>query len=138
MVDRETGDLVRDDGVVRHRGQFVAVGPDATNLTVHGAHPGDCLYKLRIRRNQDGNPMRRSFGTRAGQTRTEVILLPSHSFDQANVRREGVRAGILAKREDNKTKNEAVRGRLGFTLGTAAHGDTPQPRGDRRSARRRQ
>ena len=56
LVDRETGDLMRDkqSGNIVYRGQFVAVGPDALNLTVHGAHSGECLFRLRLKRDRNG------------------------------------------------------------------------------------
>jgi len=136
MVDRETGDLVRDNGVVRYRGQFVAVGPDALNLTVHGAHAGDCLYQLRVKRDRNGRTVREDYQDKRGNSRSRVVLLPSHSFDQANARAEGVKANIRAKREERKAQGDAVRGRLGFKIGEAVDVQEAQPRGNHRSAKR--
>jgi hypothetical protein len=123
MVDRETGDLVRDrqtNGIV-YRGQFVAVGPDALNLTVHGAHPGECLFRLRLKRDRNGEVVYEPYTDSKGNPRTKPVLLPSQSFDQANARVAGVKASILAKRDARTAEENRVKQNLGFTVGNAAH-----------------
>lgn len=118
LVDRENGDLMRDkqSGNIVYRGQFVAVGPDATNLTVHGAHPGECLFRLRLKRNRNGEVAYESYTDSRGQARQKPVLLPCQSFDQANVRAEGVKASILAKRDERASSENAMKSRLGFNV----------------------
>lgn len=122
MVDRETGDLMRDKqtGNVVYRGQFVAIGPDATNLTVHGAHPGECMFRLRLKRDRNGEVVYESYTDSKGNQHSKAVLLPSQSFDQANARAEGVKASILAKRDERAASENAMKSRLGFKVGDAA------------------
>jgi len=121
MIDRETGDLMRDKQTsnVVYRGQFVAIGPDATNLTVHGAHPGECMFRLRLKRDRNGEVVFESYTDSKGNQRTKPVLLPSQSFAQANTRAEGVKASILAKREEKAATENAMKSRLGFKVGDA-------------------
>lgn len=121
MIDRETGDLVRDkqNGSIVYRGQFVAVGPDALNLTVHGAHPGECMFRLRLKRDRNGEVVYESYTDSKGNARSKPVLLPSQSFDQANARAAGVKASILAKRDAKAAEESAFKSRLGFRVGDA-------------------
>ncbi len=126
LIDRTTGDLVhdRDTGNVVYRGQFVAVGPDAMDLKVHGAHPGECLFKLRIRRDRNGNAMQEEYVDNRGIKRQKWLLLDTQSFDQANVRVVAVKLSILAKRDERASSEAATRARLGFKVGDAAAAHT--------------
>lgn len=121
LVDRETGDLMRDKqtGGIIYRGQFVAVGPDATNLTVHGAHPGECLFRLRLKRDRNGEVVYEPYTDAKGNQRSKPVLLPCQSFDQANARVAGVKASILAKRDERAASENAMKSRLGFKVGDA-------------------
>lgn len=122
LVDRETGDLVRnkENGDVVYRGQFVAVGPDATNLTVHGAHPGECLFRLRIKRDRNGDAVYEQFTDGKGNKRSKVSMLPCQSFAQATTRAEGVKASILAKRNERTAEETRMKTALGFKVGDVA------------------
>jgi hypothetical protein len=104
MITRE-GDLMRDKaGNVVYRGQFVVTGKP---LTIHAAHTGDCLYKLR---------------SNLGKTkelpngRKVADLLPSQSFDQANARLAGIQGHFAAK----AAENNAFKQRLGAKVGDVA------------------
>lgn len=121
LIDRATGDLVRDrsTGTVIYRGQFVAVGPDALNLKVHGAHSGECLFKLRIRRDRDGNAMYETYTDGRGQQRERPMMLDAQAFDQANARVVAVHDGIIAKRDKQAAESQRVREALGFTMNDA-------------------
>jgi hypothetical protein len=124
LVDRESGDLMRDkqtNGIV-YRGQFVAVGPDALNLAVHGAHPGECLFRLRLKRDRNGEVVYESYTDNRGQARQKPVLLPCQSFDQANARAAGVKASILAKRDARTAEETRMKQALGFKLGDATRG----------------
>ena len=122
LVDRETGDLMRDkqSGNIVYRGQFVAVGPDATNLTVHGAHTGECLFRLRIKRDRNGDAVYEKYRDSRGNERPKVSMLPCQSFAQANARAEGVKASILAKRDQRTTEETRMKQALGFKVGDVA------------------
>ena len=124
LIDRTTGDLVRDrnDGHIIYRGQFVAVGPDGLNLKVYGAHPGECLFRLRVRRDRNGNAMSETYTNGQGQERQRWVLLDAQSFDQANARVAAVRLSILAKRDQREADNARVKQVLGFKVGDAARG----------------
>jgi len=146
LVDRETGDLMRDkqSGNIVYRGQFVAVGPDALNLTVHGAHSGECLFRLRLKRDRNGEVVYEQYTDSRGNQRSKPALLPSQSFDQANARAAGVKASILAKRDERTNQEAAMKSRLGFKVGDAVRHDgfdrgtqfTPKtPRGQSRKQR---
>ncbi len=154
LVDQETGDLMRDkqNGGIVYRGQFVAVGPDALELKVHGAHPGECMFRLRLKRNRDGEVVYEQYTDNRGQQRSKPVLLPSQSFDQAKARVKGVRTSILAKRDARAAEDNRMKQTLGFKVGDAVrnsggrHGDdgidrgsqfTPKtPRGQSRKQRR--
>lgn len=122
LIDRETGDLMRnkEDGNIVYRGQFVAVGPDATNLTVHGAHPGECLFRLRIKRDRNGDAVYESYTDARGAQRSKVSMLPCQSFAQATARAEGVKASILAKRNERTAEENRMKTALGFKVGDVA------------------
>ena len=124
LIDRTTGDLVRDrnDGHIIYRGQFVAVGPDGLNLKVYGAHPGECLFRLRVRRDRNGNAMSETYTNGQGQERQRWVLLDAQSFDHANARVAAVRLSILAKRDQREADNARVKQVLGFKVGDAARG----------------
>lgn len=131
MVDRETDDLVRDNsGHIVYRGQFVAAGPDALNLTVYGAHPGECLFRLRLKRDRNGEVVYEQYTDSRGNQRSKPVLLPCQSFDQANVRVVGVKASILAKRDERAASEAAMKSRLGFKVGDAAHSGNGDNRTD--------
>ncbi len=121
LIDRETGDLLRDKntGVVTYRGQFVAAGGDALNLTVHGAHPGECLFRLRLKRDRNGDVVYQKYNDAKGNERSKPVMLPCQAFDQANARAEGVKASILAKRDKRAANENAFKQRLGFKVGDA-------------------
>ena len=105
MVDRETGDLQRDkEGNIKYRGQFVVTGKP---LTVHAAHTGDCLYKLRDARSKK---------KQLTNGKWVADLLPSQNFKQANVRLAGIQ-GHFAEKSAEKT---AMQNRLGFKVGDVA------------------
>ena len=128
MVDRKTGDLVRDkDQNIVYRGQFVAVGPDATNLTVHGAHPGECMFRLRLKRDRNGEVVYESYTDGKNAQRSRPVMLPSQSFAQASARAEGVKASILAKRDERVSEDNAMKSRLGFKLGDTARHTNGRP-----------
>jgi len=142
MIDRQTGELVRDrkTGVVIYRGQFVTNGPDGLNLPVHFAHLGKCMYKpgphpgaeptgLRVKRDHRTTKPVKEFYTdrRTGQERWRWALLDAQSFDQANVRVVEVRASIQAKIDARKAESEASQAEsrrqaeaLGFKVGDVA------------------
>lgn len=122
LVDRETGDLMRDkqSGNIVYRGQFVAVGPDALNLTVHGAHPGECLFRLRLKRDRNGEVVYESYRDSKGNQRSKPVMLPCQSFAQANARAEGVKASILAECDERANQESAMKSRLGFKVGDTA------------------
>ncbi len=132
LIDRETGDLIRDKdtGNIVYRGQFVAIGPDALNLTVHGAHPGECLFRLRLKRNQDGVVAYMRYKDSQNNERSKPVMLPSQSFDQANARVVGVRASILAEREERAVSEAAMKTRLGFKLGDSHRSSGGRRQGD--------
>lgn len=120
LIDRQTGDLVRDEGVIRYRGNFVAVGPDPMNLPVHGFHPGECLFRGRLKRDRNGNVMYKPIQPRNGGKPFEVPdLLPCHNFAQANARAAAVRIGLQAKRNERATSETGMKERLGFKVGDA-------------------
>ena len=123
LVDRKSGDLVRDkqNGNIVYRGQFVAVGPDALNLTVHGAHPGECLFRLRLKRNRNGEVVYESYADAKGNQRSKPVMLPCQSFDQANARVAGVKVSILAKLDARTAEDNRMKQALGFKVGDAAH-----------------
>ncbi|MEK7512637.1 MAG: hypothetical protein AAB601_00365, partial [Patescibacteria group bacterium] len=86
-VDRKTGDLVREsDGSVQYRGLFVAVGPDPMNLPVHGGHPGECMFRLRLKRDRNGDVIYKTITPINGKPFEVPELLPCHNFAQANAR----------------------------------------------------
>ena len=66
-----------------------------------------------------------------GQQRQRWLMLDAQSFDQANVRREAVRASIVAKRDARDAENARVRQNLGFkpVSGGGRHGDDGIDRG---------
>lgn len=153
LIDFNTGDLVRDEGVIRYRGNFVAVGPDAMNLPVYGFHPGECMFRGRLKRDRNGNVIYKTITPRNGGRPYEVPdLLPCHNFAQANARSAAVRIGLQAKRDARTAEENATKSRLGFKVGDAVrhNGDnrtddgidrgaqfTPKtPRGQSRKQRR--
>ncbi|MBI2065313.1 MAG: hypothetical protein HYT62_04645, partial [Candidatus Yanofskybacteria bacterium] len=120
LIDRTTGDLVRDNGVVRYRGQFVAVGPDPMNLPVIGFHPGECLFRGRLKRDRSGNVIYKTITLQNGRTREIPDLLPCHNFAQANERSAAVRIGLQAKRDERVAEEGRMRQALGFKVGDTA------------------
>ena len=138
MINNE-GDLMRDhqDGDVTYRGQFVVTGKP---MSVHAAHVGDCLYKLRNARGK-----RKDIQVN-GKTRSVADLLPSQSSQQASVRLAGIQGHFSAK----DAEKQAFQERLGFKVGDAVRNGgrrdesgidrgsfAPKtPRGQRRNERR--
>lgn len=120
LIDRVTNDLVRDDGVIRYRGQFVAVGPDPMNLPVHGAHPGECMFRLRLKRDRNGDVIYKTMTGGHGQTYEVPDLLPCHNFAQANARAAAVRLGLQTRRDQRVADENRMRQNLGFKVGDAA------------------
>lgn len=120
LIDYNSGDLVRDDGVIRYRGNFVAVGPDAMNLPVHGGHPGECMFRLRLKRDRNGNVIYKTITPVNGRPYEVLDLLPCHNFAQANARSAAVRLGLQMKRDARTAEENAAKARLGFKVGDAA------------------
>lgn len=135
LIDFKTGDLVRDEGVIRYRGHFVAVGPDPMNLPVLGFHAGECMFRGRLKRDRIGNVIYKTITPTNGRPYEVPDLLPCHNFAQANARSAAVRLGLQAKRDARVADENAAKARLGFKVGDAArnsggrHGDDGIDRG---------
>lgn len=124
LIDRTTGDFVKDrnTGEVIYRGQFVAAGPDVMDLKVHGAHPGKCLFMLRIRRDRDGKAieMRQDENHRGSTPRW--VMLDAQSFEQATTRVSEVRESRLRKRAERDAERAETDARLKNALGFKTRG----------------